>query len=442
MKKKLYIVLLISTGLLFVLILAFSKKDPETVPGFKERQGRIGLSAEWLNTKKAIQGLLATLKQDPENTKAMLELSQAYIQEARVTGDHAYYDKAALELLDKLLKKEPKNFEGLCLKATVLLSQHHFAEGLEVAKTAQPINPDNAFIYGIMCDAYTELGNYKEAVKMADKMVSMRPDIRSYSRVSYLREIHGDMVGAIAAMKMAVSAGYPGLEQTEWARMILAHLYEMTGKPDSAEAQYNIALQERPDYAFAMAGLGKIAKSKGNYPAAIQQFEKASSLITEYSFKDELTDLYTLTNQPEKAKKSGNEVIEMLGANAGNEEDNAHGHYADKELAWAYLKTGNTSKAAEHALLEYNRRPNNIDICETMAWVYYKQGKTVEANKYIDKALVTRSVNPLLLCRAGIIKIKAGDTAKGNELIQQGLSINPFPDQQLKAEAQSLVKNS
>ena len=52
-------------------------------------------------------------------------------------------------------------------------------------------------------------------------MVDIRPDIRSYSRVSYLREIYGDYPGAIEAMKMAVDAGVAGDEATEWARIQL-----------------------------------------------------------------------------------------------------------------------------------------------------------------------------------------------------------------------------
>ncbi len=45
---------------------------------------------------------------------------------------------------------------------------------------------------------------------MLNRMVSIRPDIRSYSRISYLREIHGDIPGAIEAMELAVEAGAPG----------------------------------------------------------------------------------------------------------------------------------------------------------------------------------------------------------------------------------------
>ena len=47
-----------------------------------------------------------------------------------------------------------------------------------------------------------------------------------------------------------------------------------------------------------------------------------------------------------------------------NDED--IGHYADGELAHVYLKAGNYDKALKHALAEYNRRPANIEVNETV----------------------------------------------------------------------------
>ena len=440
MQKKLYVILIGTTLVLLGAIFFFSKEPKKIIPTFKNRTGSMALSGEWLNSKKAIEGLLAAIEQNPKDYKSMLSLSQAYIQEGRITGEHGYYDKAAIELLDIILQHEPRNFDAICSKATVLLSQHHFTEGLELAKTALPINPDNAFIYGILCDANLELGNYKEAMQMGDKMVSVRPDIRSYARISYLREVHGDYTGAIEAMKLAADAGYPGLEETEWTRCILGHLYENTFSLDTAEYEYQIALRNRPDYAFAYAGLGRIAKSKGNYKEAIAFFEKAKLNMLDYSFADELTDLYRLDNQTAKAEKNAQEVIEMLGPNIGNESETSHGHYADKELAYAYLKIKDNAKALEHATIEYQRRPNNIDVAECMAWVEYKNDNYKEANKLIDVALKTKSKNPILLCRAGLIKIKANQVDSGKALIKKALETNPFLDIELRKEASVYLK--
>jgi tetratricopeptide (TPR) repeat protein len=441
MRKNFYIILVFATIIMFAVIIIFAKEPKKDTPTFKERTGAIALSGEWLNTKKAIEGLLTEIELNPKNYKAKLALAQAYIQEARVTGDHGYYDGAALDLLNDVIKNEPKNFDALCCKATVLLSQHHFSDALVIANEALPINSNSAFIYGLMCDAYVELGNYQEAVKMSDKMISIRPDIRSYARISYLREIHGDLEGAIQACKLAVAAGYPGLEQTEWTRMILAHLYENIGAIDSAEYHCKVALQERPDYAFAIAGLGHIEKIKGNYKEAIQYYEKAKDMIIEYSFSDELTDLYRLNHETKKADQMAQNVVQMLSPLSNQDESNSsHGHYADKELAYAYLKTGDTEKALKHALLEYERRPENIDVCESMAWVYYKKGNFSDANKMIDKALRTNYKNPAFLCRAGLIKINAGEKEKGIKLIRNTIEKNPFiADIELKNEASKYI---
>lgn len=104
----------------------------------------------------------------------------------------------------------------MSLTASVLLSQHEFKQALQIAKEEAQLYSYNAGIHGSLTDAYVELGNYKKAVATADKMMSIRPDLRSYSRISYLREIYGDMDRAIEAMKLAVTAGYLGYEQTAW----------------------------------------------------------------------------------------------------------------------------------------------------------------------------------------------------------------------------------
>jgi tetratricopeptide (TPR) repeat protein len=428
LKKYLYPFLILGFVVILILILVFRKDAP--VLTLKERKGSISLSSEWLNTKAAIQGLLEVIRKNPDNIKAKLQLAEAYIQEARVTGDHQYYDNAALQLLNTVISKDHNNFEALCCKATVLLSQHHFSEGLTVAEQAKELNPYNAFVYGLLCDANVELGHYEQAVEMADKMVSIRPDLKSYARVSYLREIYGDMKGAITAMKQAVTAGYPGLEQTEWTRINLGHLYENTGDLFHAEEQYNLALSERPDYAFALAGIASIEKARKNYKEAISYLE--------FSFNDQLIELYALNNEPKKSYETAKEVVKMLSPLSG-EESSSHGHYADKELAYAYLKTYDYNKALEHALKEYERRPDNIDVIETVAWVHYKRGEYKKANDLIQRALRTKSQNPVLLCRAGLIKIKGGNKNEGIAMVNKAINLNPFIERDLALQSKPFL---
>jgi len=57
---------------------------------------------------------------------------------------------------------------------------------------------------GVITDAQIELGRYSESVETLQSMVDLHPDMSSYSRVSYLRELHGDISGAIDMMQRAV----------------------------------------------------------------------------------------------------------------------------------------------------------------------------------------------------------------------------------------------
>ena len=440
MRKKLYPLLLVVFGLAVAAILFFKKSGPPTLPEPKDRIGRLALGGEWVNTKAAMQGLLAKLRANPDDQKSRLLLAEAYMQEGRVTGNHPYYDAAAMQLLQEVLKNNPDNFEALCSEASLSLTQHHFSQGLALAEQAQQVNPNSGYVYGLLTDANVELGRYPTAIKMADKMNQVRPDLTAYARVSYLREIHGDVPGAIQAMDMAVKAGYAGLEQTEWSRVALGHLYEVSGQLDQAEGYYQQALAMRPNYAYALAGLARVAAARHDYPTAIKDLNLARATVKDYAFTDELVDVYRLNNQPAEADKMARESVEMLAAAAKDANDNeALGHYTDRELAYAYLKTGELDKALEHAKIEYARRPDNIDVNETLAWVYYKRGDYKEAEKYMQVARRTNSQNPVLLCRAGLILTKTGKVAEGQALITKALDTAPYLNPEVEAEGRKML---
>lgn len=407
-------------------------KSKVTFPMLKERVGALATSKEWEITKEAVAKINHDLQSKPEDAQLLLSLAKEFMQEGRITGDYSYYNKASLDLINGVLNKDPENFEAMCFKSMIFLSQHRFDEGKVVATEGMRQNPYNSFIYGLLVDANVELGDYKEAVAMSDKMVSVRPDIRSYSRISYLREIHGDIPGAIEAIKMAISAGYPGYEETEWARMVLGHLYEETNDLKSAEMQYLQALEERPEYPFALAGLGRIAHYKKDYKAAIQYYEHAKNVMSDASFFEALIDLYRLDNQAAKADQYAEMTLNaLLADNITASKNKDEGHFSDKEIADIYLKKKEYKKAVDHAMTEWKRRPQNIDACETLAWIYYVSGQADKAAPLVKTALRTNSQNPELLVKSGLIMIANGQEKEGRELIQKGMAKKPYMDESL-----------
>ncbi len=446
MRKKIYIASILVFIIAVVgIIINYKNKEKlkeNAVYTILPRKGAKVPSAEWLEVQKKATDLISSLTANEADTKSALKLAALYLQEARESGNYMYYDKAAMKYVTMVLKTDPNDFNALVFKSLIHLSQHHFQDGLTTAEKAKSVNPYNAYVYGLLVDGNVEMGNYDSAVVCSDKMVSIRPDLTSYSRISYVREIYGNYPGAIDAMKMAVEAGGRGDEHTEWTRVQLAHLYEKLGDYKSAENLYNFSLVLRPDYPYALAGLGNVAKAEKQYVKAITFYEKADGLTMDNSMKEDLVDMYKLTGNNKKADATLTELIQTLSADAKqSNSDDELGHYSDRELAYAYLKANEKDKALDHALLEYNRRPKNIDANETLAWVYYSRGENNKALEHIKNAMRTNSKNPTLLSRAGLIYYKAGDKQMAKSIITQAQLATSYIDPLLGAETTIALQN-
>ncbi len=422
--------LLVAACLAFTAFIFINGKGKADLPPLKPRNAALAQNPDWPAAQKRVAAIEAELKKKPGDPKQTLLLAKEMMQEGRASGDFTYYNKAALDLIRSVLAKNPADFEAKLLLSMIYLSQHRFAEGMEIAEKARLENPHNSFVHGLLVDANVEQGDYAKAVEMADRMVSIRPDIRSYSRVSYLREIHGQTAGAIAAIKQAVAAGPPGAEDTEWARMVLGHLYEETGHLDSAELAYQTSLELRPDHPFALAGLGRVARFKKDWPAAIAQLEKAKSIMPDMAFLEELVDVYRLAGQKEKSDEVARITLAALNAdNITSDRNLDSGHHNDRDLANLYLKTGDLDQALQHARAEHARRPQNIDACETLAWVLFKKGDSAAALPLIENALRTGSKSPERLAKASLILAANGKTAEADALKKEAFALKPYMDE-------------
>jgi tetratricopeptide (TPR) repeat protein len=368
------------------------------IPALLERKGELAKAAEWQHTKQKLADLNQKIAKDANDLKSRLQVAVIYMSEARITGEHPYYYPAILRILDGVLALDAKNFEALVYKASVKMSQHRFTEAGQIAEKARQINPDNAYVYGVLVDANVELGNYEEAVRLSDKMQSLKPSLESYSRASYLREIYGDYPGAIEAMKMAVQAGVPGSEPWCWSKKTLGHLYEKTFRWEDAGQQYQDIIVTRPSYAFALEGMARVEKAGKNYARALELLDQASAIMPEFSFNEERAGIYELQGETKKAASEYEKILIML------KEDESSGHAVSLEMCRIYTKTGQYRLAIEQALKEHRERPLNIDINHALAWAFYRNNEPGKAREYLNSALKTGSKDPELLERAQLIK--------------------------------------
>ncbi|MCI4666660.1 MAG: tetratricopeptide repeat protein [Bacteroidia bacterium] len=409
----------------------------QVIPELLPRNPKIGSPAEQEKVYMTYHKLKSEISRNPSNYRKRIQLAQLFMLEARATGEHGHYYPASLTILNGILMENPPKdvvFGVKSLKASVMLSLHEFKEARELAKEAIEINGYNALIYGSLVDAEVELGNYETAVAMADKMMSIRPDIRSYSRVSYLREIHGDMEGAIDAMKLAVKAGYPGYEETAWAGLILGQLLEAQGQLDRAEEVFKGILAERENYPFAIEALARIARKKGDMKKAERLLKDACAIIPEVSFYENLAKLYLETGRIEEAKKLNEEILEMLA------DDEAKGHKMGMEYSRVYLELFNDhKKALEYAWTEYEYRPQNKDANQLLAAIYLKMEDYKQAEKHLKVALATGSTNAELKAMEALVLHEKGQENAAKKLFKKYFNQDPYQDHIFLSEAKNMI---
>ncbi len=116
--------------------------------------------------------------------------------------------------------------------------------------------PDDEWNDGVIGDAHLELGEYDEAFAAFDRMMARRLSAAAYARVSYARELQGDLDGAILLMTMAREATSPhDPEAQAWHDAQLGYLYIEQGRLREARRSFERAAFVFPEHPFAVEGL-------------------------------------------------------------------------------------------------------------------------------------------------------------------------------------------
>lgn len=385
-----------------------------------------------LGDQETVVRLQERLRLDPEDTDSYALLGLALLQRVRETADASLYAQAG-QAFAEALKRDPNQLDALAGQGLLALSRHRFREALAWGERARAIDPTRAQLYGIIGDAQVELGRYEAAAATVQKMVDTRPELASYSRVSYLRELFGDTAGAITAMQMAVNSGVPGHENTLWAQVQLGHLYFNSGNLRLAEETYRRALQYRPDYAYALAGLARVAGAQGRYDEAIEFYREIVERLPLPEFVISLGELYEVTGQPAEARNQYDLVraIQQLNAGAGVD--------VELELALFDLDHGaDPGQLLQKVRSSYERRPT-IYAADSLAWALYRNGDYAEARRYSQEALRLDTRDAMLHYHAGMIAHALRDTAAARRHLRQALSINPAFSIRYAPQAQALL---
>jgi tetratricopeptide (TPR) repeat protein len=250
-------------------------------------------------------------------------------------------------------------------------------------------------------------------------MARLKPSLASYARVSYARELLGDVDGALAAMRLALGPARGQREPAAWVRVQLGKLHWGRGEIDDAGREFRLALEAFPGYVYALDGLAKVEAARGRRDRALSLARRAveSAPLPELvaTYGDLLASWGRLAAAREQYAVVG-AIERVLTAN---------GVRTDLETAVFDADHGVRLRAAlAKARAAHAERPS-IVADEALGWTLARNGRCDEALRYSKRALRLGTQDALMFFRRGFAERCAGRPAEARRWFARALGLNP-----------------
>ena len=399
------------------LLARFVLAGSTTPPGTAGTSGARPAGAE--ATAAALE---ARLQAAPDDPRLLTRLGVTYLTRARETADPGYFPRAAqaLNRSQALAPDDPDTLTGLGLLA---LARHDFPAALELGRRASELEPAAPDPQGVVVDALVELGRYDEAVAAAQRMVDLRPALASLARVSYLRELHGDVDGAVTAMTQAVVAGAGSAADVAYVETLLGDLHLRAGRTDRAEAAFRRALAQVDGFGAAEVGLAQVAGARGELAGAAGALRRVVDRLPQPAWVALLGDAYGAVGRPDDAAAQYELVRAIEALNRVN------GVAVDLELArfeadHARDPGARAEAAVEMAIAAHAARPT-VFASDTLAWSLRQAGRPEEALPHARAAVRLGTADGLLWYHLATIEADLGMAGPAREHLARALDVSP-----------------
>jgi tetratricopeptide (TPR) repeat protein len=213
--------------------------------------------------------------------------------------------------------------------------------------------------------------------------------VPALTRTAYLRELFGDVDGALESMAEALEQ-IPSREAEEraWVLTQMAHLHLLAGRVDRARTLAEDALKLFPDYHYALAELARVHGRRGDHAQEARL----------------LAERFRVAPHPENLF----EWAEAL-ARAGRTRE-ARSRFAEFErLARAEMHgPDNANRELARYLVDHAKRPaeaiqimeremawrRDVYTLDVYAWALFAVGRKDEARRHIAQAIKVGTIDP------------------------------------------------
>ncbi len=354
-------------------------------------------------TDRRIAALQGIVRARPRQAAGYVLLAAAYGQKVRETGDAQFYVKAST-LLERALALRPSDPGALTGRAALALSRHDFRAALRDARAARRAAPAVDKPFGVLVDALVELGRYRRAGRALQAMVDRKPDLGAYARVSYWRELHGDLAGARHALVLAAGAGGDTPENAAYVDALLSHVDLLRGRLTLAEREARRALARFPGYAPAAAQLARVEIARGALPRATARLRAVVERLPLPEYVIALGEAELAAGGRSAASRdfalvaAERRLLAVAGVNT------------DTELAVFEADHGSPRRAVVLARRAWAAAPS-VRSADALGWALTRAGRPRAGLRWARRSLRLGGRDPVFLAHAGLAARAAGAPA-------------------------------
>lgn len=318
------------------------------------------------------------LRRLPADPATWAALGTAYVEQARVSANPAYYPQAQ-GAFDRSLQLQPAdNAEALIGMGALANARHDFAAARGYAEQALALRPSSVEAYGVLADATTQLGDAEAATAAVQRMLELWPGVTSFTRASYELELHGSTGDARMALERALEAAVTR-DELAFCRYYLGELAWNTGDLDGARAQYDQGLAVAPGDPALLAGRAKVLAASGGTDPALAGYAQLTARVPAPQYLLEYGELLESAGRVPEAQAQYLLIAGQQRLAA------AQGSLDELTAAQVAADHGDPAEALRLAEAEWGRR-QSVFTADALGWALHVAGRDAEALPLVERA--------------------------------------------------------
>lgn len=368
----------------------------------------------------------------PGDWSAWASLASARIELARVTGDPSQYGLAERAIDQSFEVRPDDNLLAELAASRLAAARHDFDEALASGRAAVAIAPANALAHLVTADALIELGRYDQAEAKIQEALDRRPALPALARTSYLRELRGDVDGAVLAMEQADALASSPADQA-FTAFHLGQLAFDRGDLNGARAGFDAAIAADPGWVTPAAGRARLAAAEGDLDDANRRWDEVLERLPLPEFLTGAIDAATAAGDEGRLDDLGAllEAQQLLLADGGIN--------VDLEIALAAAELGADPDAAVTAAEAAWERRQSIHTEDAYAWALHRADRSDEALPHARAALALGTRSATFHFHLAEIQSALGMTDDAAASYAEALTINPYFSPTHAARARSAL---